>query len=39
VKHALDAGRRTGDLVQGGTTTVTCSEMGDAILKELEKLA
>jgi 3-isopropylmalate dehydrogenase len=38
VKRALDAGVRTADLVQGGTTTVSCSDMGDAILKQLEKL-
>ena len=39
VKRALDAGVRTADLVQGGTTTVSCSDMGDAILKQLEKAA
>jgi len=39
VKRALDAGVRTPDLVQGGTKTVSCSEMGDAILNELDKLA
>jgi 3-isopropylmalate dehydrogenase len=39
VKRALDAGVRTADLVQGGTKTVSCVEMGDAVLKQLEQLA
>ena len=37
VKAALDKGVRTGDL--GGGATVSCKGMGDAILKELERLS
>ena len=35
VKKALDAGLRTGDMMADGCTPVSCSEMGDAILKNL----
>jgi 3-isopropylmalate dehydrogenase len=39
VRAALEAGVRTGDLVQAGTTRVSTSEMGDAVLKQLDRLA
>lgn len=35
VNKALDAGLRTGDMMAEGCTPVSCSEMGDAILKNL----
>lgn len=35
VNKALDAGLRTGDMMADGCTLVSCSEMGDAILKNL----
>ena len=35
VHKALDAGLRTGDMMAEGCTPVSCSEMGDAILKNL----
>lgn len=35
VNKALDAGLRTGDMMADGCTPVSCSEMGDAILKNL----
>lgn len=35
VNKALDAGLRTGDMMAEGCTLVSCSEMGDAILKNL----
>ena len=35
VHKALDAGLRTGDMMAEGCTPVSCSEMGDAILKKL----
>lgn len=35
VNKALDAGLRTGDMMAEGCTLVSCSEMGDAILKKL----
>jgi 3-isopropylmalate dehydrogenase len=38
VKAALDKGVRTADL-GGGSSKVSCKGMGDAILKELERLA
>jgi 3-isopropylmalate dehydrogenase len=39
VRAALDSGVRTGDLVQAGTTRVSTTEMGDAVLKQLDRLA
>jgi 3-isopropylmalate dehydrogenase len=39
VTRVLDAGIRTADIMQPGLRKVTTSEMGDAILKEIEKLA
>lgn len=35
VNKALDAGLRTGDMMADGCTPVSCSEMGEAILKNL----
>ena len=35
IKKVLQKGYRTGDIMSEGNTLVTCSEMGDAILKEL----
>ena len=35
VHKVLDAGLRTGDMMAEGCTLVSCSEMGDAILKNL----
>ncbi|MSO84994.1 MAG: 3-isopropylmalate dehydrogenase [Rhodospirillales bacterium] len=37
-KAVLDRGLRTGDILQPGKTLVSTRAMGDAILKELEKL-
>ena len=37
-KAVLDRGLRTGDIMQPGKTLVSTRAMGDAILKELEKL-
>ena len=39
VKRVLDAGIRTGDILQPGMKKVSTGEMGDAILKEIEQLA
>jgi 3-isopropylmalate dehydrogenase len=39
VKRVLDAGLRTGDIMQPGMTKVSTVEMGDAILKEVERQA
>jgi 3-isopropylmalate dehydrogenase len=39
VKRVLDSGIRTGDIMQQGMKKVTTGEMGDAILKEIEKAA
>jgi 3-isopropylmalate dehydrogenase len=39
VKRVLDSGIRTGDIMQPGMTKVSTSAMGDALVKELEKLA
>jgi 3-isopropylmalate dehydrogenase len=39
VKRVLDAGLRTGDILQPGMTKVSTSAMGDAILKEIGRLA
>jgi 3-isopropylmalate dehydrogenase len=39
VKRVLDSGVRTGDIMQPGMTKISTSEMGDAILKEIGKLA
>jgi 3-isopropylmalate dehydrogenase len=38
-KRVLDAGLRTGDILQPGKTLVSTKAMGDAILKELDKSA
>ena len=35
VHKVLDAGLRTGDMMAEGCILVSCSEMGDAILKNL----
>ena len=35
VSRVLDQGLRTGDMMAEGCTLVSCSEMGDAILKAL----
>jgi 3-isopropylmalate dehydrogenase len=39
VKAALEGGARTGDILQPGTTRVSTTQMGDAVLKALEKAA
>ena len=39
VRRALAAGVRTGDIAQPGAARVSTREMGDAILRELEKAA
>jgi len=39
VRRVLDAGLRTGDIMQPGMTKVTTGEMGDAILKEVARQA
>jgi 3-isopropylmalate dehydrogenase len=39
VKNVLASGIRTGDIAPAGTKPVSTSEMGTAILKELDKLA
>jgi 3-isopropylmalate dehydrogenase len=39
IGNVLDAGYRTADLMQEGATQVSTSGMGDAILKELDRLA
>ncbi|HLB06563.1 MAG TPA: isocitrate/isopropylmalate family dehydrogenase [Alphaproteobacteria bacterium] len=38
VEAVLNAGLRTGDIMQEGKTRVSTSRMGDAILRELERL-
>ena len=37
VDQALDAGYRTGDIMQDGMTQVGCKEMGDVLMKILEE--
>jgi 3-isopropylmalate dehydrogenase len=39
VKRVLDAGLRTGDIMQPGMKKVSTGEMGDAILKEIAQQA
>ena len=39
VQNVLNAGVRTADIMQPGKTKVSTTQMGDAILKELDKLA
>ena len=39
VENVLDQGLRTGDIMGEGKTQVSTTEMGDAITKELDKLA
>jgi 3-isopropylmalate dehydrogenase len=39
ITNTLDAGMRTGDIMQPGMRRVSTSEMGDAVLAELAKLA
>jgi 3-isopropylmalate dehydrogenase len=39
VKNALGKGVRTGDIMQPGMTRVSTTEMGNAVLGELEKLS
>ncbi|MDH5556087.1 MAG: 3-isopropylmalate dehydrogenase [Alphaproteobacteria bacterium] len=39
VQNVLGAGIRTGDIVGPGMKAVSCSQMGDAVLAELDKLA
>lgn len=38
VKNVLASGLRTGDIMQEGSTQSTTAEMGDAIIKELDKM-
>jgi 3-isopropylmalate dehydrogenase len=38
VKNALDKGVRTGDIMQPGMKRVSTTEMGNAVLAEIEKL-
>lgn len=37
VERVLNKGLRTADIAQPGTKKVSCKDMGEAILKELEK--
>ena len=39
VAGVLDAGLRTGDIAKPGEATLTCSEMGDRVLAEVERTA
>ena len=39
VQNVLANGLRTGDIMQSGMTLVSCTQMGDAVTKELDKLA
>ena len=39
IKNVLGAGYRTGDIMQPGKTKVGTKQMGDLLLKELDKLA
>src|SRR5215472_16160825 len=39
VRQALESGARTGDILQPGMTRVSTTQMGDAVLKALEKAA
>ncbi len=39
IANVLDNGQRTGDIWSEGTTKITTSEMGDAILSELQSLS
>jgi 3-isopropylmalate dehydrogenase len=39
VEHALNAGCRTADIMQPGKTQVSTTQMGEAVVNELEKLA
>lgn len=39
VRNVLDAGLRTGDIMQDGMTLVSCEQMGEAITAELDNLA
>ena len=38
VKNVLDSGMRTEDIMETGKTKVSTDEMGEAVLKELDKL-
>ena len=38
VKNVLDSGMRTEDIMETGRTKVSTGEMGEAVLKELDKL-
>ncbi|MFK7901968.1 MAG: 3-isopropylmalate dehydrogenase, partial [Nitratireductor sp.] len=39
ISNVLDAGLRTGDIMADGCTQVGTTQMGDAILKEIQTLA
>lgn len=39
VQNVLANGLRTGDIMQDGMTLVSCTQMGDAVTQELDKLA
>jgi 3-isopropylmalate dehydrogenase len=39
VENVLDAGLRTGDIMQPGKTLVSTTQMGEAVIAELDKLA
>jgi len=39
VQNVLANGLRTGDIMQPGMTLVSCTQMGEAVTKELDKLA
>jgi len=39
VENVLDAGLRTGDIMQDGKTLVSTTEMGEAVVAELGRLA
>ena len=38
-RNALDAGLRTADIMEAGTTKISTSQMGEAVTRELDKLA
>ena len=39
IQNVLNAGIRTGDIMQPGATLVSTEQMGEAVIKELDKLA
>ena len=39
VRNVLDSGLRTSDIMQTDMTAVSCEQMGEAVVMELDKLA